>query len=255
MQKMKKYLLALLLLTSVFAVAVETEYVQFAKNTDFNVVKRAEENWDPAAMISLNVQGGSIVYLTNYTSNFNELYDIGDPTYVDPGSHMRLGFDMTKDNYGYREAIRDSEGKLIGLGEFHSGTGEKIDFTFPSTDPNDPRAPTTPGYFLGEFDKDTEIFFYMTPLDNNYHIGPVDTYNLLSGQNLQSRQINTVDQLGRVRVNLAPGNDVSHEFAIASLAKEDVPPSGQPLPGVLTSCLVALGATGIAARRRKQSRK
>ncbi len=252
---MKKYLLALLLLTSVFAVAVDTEFVQYATQSEFNVVKRGtawpDEFWDSAAMISLNVQGGSIVYLTNYTSNFDKLYDIGDPTYIDPATHMYLGFDMTQGNYGYREAIRDNEGKLIGLGEFHSGTGEKIDFSFKSTGTNDTRIVTTPGYYLGEFDNDTEIFFYMTPLDNTYHIGTVDTYNLLAGTNLASRQINTVDQLGRVRVNLAPGNDVSHEFAIASIAKEDVPPSGQPLPGVLSTIVVACCSIACAKKMKK----
>ena len=48
-----------------------------------------------------------------------------------------------------------------------------------------------------------------------------------------------------------------HEFVIGYVADPSTPepPSGQPLPGVLTSCLIALGATGIAARRRKHSRK
>lgn len=255
-----KKLLMLLLLVCGMVFAIEADFVQFAKKSDFNVVNRphlpGEEWWDSAAMISLNVQAGSIVYLTNYTSNIDYLYDIGDPDYVDPNSKMKLGFYMTKENYGYYEAIRDSEGNLTGISDFKSGTGEKIDFTFASPEPTDTRTVTTPGYYLGEFDKDTEIFFVMTPLDNAYHIGSVDTYNLLAGTNLASRQINTVDMFGTVRVNLAPGSDTSHEFAIASIAKDTPqPPAGQPLPGVLTSCLVGLCATGIAARRRKQSRK
>ena len=118
---------------------------------------------------------------------------------------------------------------------------------------------TTTGYKLGTFDEDTEIFFVMTP---NGYDKKINSYLPVNDPDnnppvtsiLASRQINTVDLAGNIRVNFGTVDGVAHEFVIGSEATPSTP-SGQPLPGVLTSCLVALGATGIAARRRKHSKK
>ncbi len=261
---MKKYLLALLLLTSVFAVATEENYVQYATQSDFHIVSRPEQPWFSQEMISLKVKAGTDVYITNYVSNYYDVYDIGDSDFVD-GAGKKIGYDMSVGNFGYMTANLDDFGNISSVSKFIEGKGTVKDFSYTASNG---KTVTTPGYLLDTFNEDTEIFFVMTPFATKEGeiIGPVDTYNLVNDAGLGvksplwSRQINTVDQNGTVRVNLSVADSLSptglsHEFAIASLAKEDVPPSGQPLPGVLTSCLVGLCATGIAARRRKHSKK
>lgn len=256
---MKKYLLALLLLTSVFAVAAGVDPVQFTRN-DFNVYKPSGEwregtgqFWEPAQIITLNVSAGSTVYLSNYISNwYGTVENLGDDSYA-------AGYNMSGDKFGYMIAGRDADGKVITDGVFHQGTNDTTQLTYYNADRT--ASQTTTGYKLGTFDNDTEILFVMTPngydkkVDSYYPVNdPVFGYNTI----LTSRQINTVDQAGNVRVNFGTLDGVGHEFIIGYAGEPPQPPeppSGQPLPGVLTSCLVALGATGIAARRRKHSRK
>ncbi len=269
---MKKYLLALLLLTSVFAVAIDADYVQFATKSDFNDKNHwPDQTWMSSELISLHVPAGSTVYLTNYTSNFDSLYDIGDEKYSiynpDTGMIERPGFDMSIGKYGYLTATMDENGNVISVSDFHPGNGGKEVFSF--TGP-DGRTVTTPGYLLDTFNEETDIFFVMTPLSSSWISDETETipdatvnsyarvgrpYEGYNQEYLQSRQLNTWDQNGTPRVNFGTTDGVGHEFVIGYVASVEPPPSGQPLPGVLTSCLVALGATGIAARRRKQSRK
>ena len=253
---MKKFLLALLLLTSVFAVAAGTDYVQFTSD-DFNVVRRPSQNWFSAEMISLDVKAGSTVYIMNYISNFDKVYDLDDKNYsiYNPttGKNEKPGFDMSTNKYGYMVATTDADGNVISVGDVIDGKGHTRDFTFNSTDPNDSRTVTTAGYELGTFTEDTKIFFVMTPVSNGDPMETVNSYDPVGGY-LTSRQNNTVDALGQIRVNFGTSDGVGHEFVVGYVAKEDMPPSGQPLPGVLTSCLVGLAATSIAARR-KRSRK
>lgn len=250
MKKLEKYLLALLLLTSVFVVAAETEFVQFTRD-DFHVVRRPSQNWFSAEMISLKVKGGSTVYITNYISNFDKVYDLDDVNYVDVAG-MKPGFDMSADKYGYMVATTDGNGNVTSVSDVYYGQGHTKDFTF--TGP-DGRSVTTAGYLLGTFDEDTEIFFAMTPVSNGDPATLVDSYELVNvGGYLVSRQNNTVDQLGQIRVNFGTTDDVGHEFVLGYTAKEDAP-SGQPLPGVLATALICMGTSTIASRMRKRSRK
>lgn len=252
MQKMKKYLLALLLLTSVFAVAAGTDYVQFT-DADYNTYNTYQD-WDPAQMITLNVKAGSSVYLSMYTRSWYEsLPDLGDPTY-------NAGYDMSAGKYGYVLAERVGDSVRPVADSFQPGNGATKDVTVKN--PTGSQTQTLTGYYLGTFNEDAEIFLVMTP---NGYDSSVNTYAPVNDPDgevpytsiLKSRQINTYDLTGQTRVNLGTIDGVGHEFIIGyeASAEPPQPPSGQPLPGVLTSCLVALGATGIAARRRKQSRK
>ncbi len=260
---MKKKLFTLLLLVS--AVVFAADVVQYATKSDFHIVSREEQPWFSQEMISLKVKGGSAIYITNYISNYYEVFDIGDTDYIDPGSGKKIGYDLSVGKFGYMTANLDELGNVTSVSQFYQGKGTVKDFSYTASNG---KTVTTPGYLLDEFDEDTEIFFVMTPLSTveGENIGFVDTYNLVNDPSLDvesallSRQINTVDQNGTVRVNLGVVDSLSpaglsHEFASASLAKETPAPSGQPLPGVLTSCLVGLAATSLAARRRKQSRK
>ena len=284
---MKKYLLALLLLTSVFAVAAETEFYQFTEDAfhtydlyqDWNDATGQQIGWRDSHMITLSVPGGSTVYMSYLITNFQQsMYshdpypNLGDANNFDDPNNPFYGYNMTKDNYGYMIVERDANGNLKA-GEFQSGTGKTKDITYYDTSKTYTQeqidkgvgTQTTKGYELGYFADDTEIFFVMTPHDYN---AKVDSYlpvhdpdnNPAYESILKSRQIDGfLDAAGNVVVNLGIGPlDAStgpgHRFVLGYEASNTPPPSGQPLPGVLTSCLIALSATGIAARR-KHSKK
>lgn len=267
MKSKKLFMMLLIVCGMVFA--SESNFVQFTLD-DFNTYDSTGgpiQDWVPAQMITLNIAAGSTVYLTNYVSQFKvSLYDPGAiPNLGD--SNYAAGYDMSAGAYGYMVAKRGEDGKVTTDGTIHWGTGEKKDITY--YDPNSTYSEeqiaqglgtqTTTGYKLGTFDEDTEIFFVMTP---NGYDKKINSYLPVNDPDnnppvtsiLASRQINTVDLAGNIRVNFGTVDGVAHEFVIGSEATPSTP-SGQPLPGVLTSCLVALGATGIAARRRKHSKK
>ena len=267
MKSKKLFMMLLIVCGMIFA--SESNFVQFTLD-DFNTYDSTGgpiQDWVPAQMITLNIAAGSTVYLTNYVSQFKvSLYDPGViPNLGD--SNYEAGYDMSAGAYGYMVAKRGEDGKVTTDGTIHWGTGEKKDITY--YDPNSTYTEeqiaqglgtqTTTGYKLGTFEEDTEIFFVMTP---NGYDKKINSYLPVNDPDnnppvtsiLASRQINTVDLAGNIRVNFGTVDGVAHEFVIGSEATPSTP-SGQPLPGVLTSCLVALGATGIAARRRKHSKK
>ena len=263
---MKKYLLALLLLTSVFTVAVGMDAVQYSyANGDFGSYSTSQIGL-ASKMITVKVKGGTTAYITNYVDDWygGAIEDLGDPDYA-------LGYDMSAGKYGYVFAEIDGNGNATPTGGIHWADGTKTTITYqnPQGWYGQVETQDVTGYKLDSFENDAEIFLVMTPrgYDGTY----VTSYELLSEYSegnpngmqsiFKSRQVNTWDQANSGRVNFAfgpidePNNQgVSHEFVIGYMATPPEPPSGQPLPGVLTSCLIALGATGIAARR-KHSKK
>ena len=253
------------LLAGIMSFATESAFYPYT-SSDYNVydgngspLTQTWQFWQPANMITLNISGGSAVYLTNYISNwYGENYDLGDPTYA-------AGYDMSANKYGYVYAQKDAEGKASPVGEVHWSDGTTKDITYQN--PNGPETYTTTGYLLDTFKNDAEIFFVMTP--NGYEetvnsYGPVDDpYGLGYESILVSRQINTQDQSGLVRVNFGIGEDLQnslgHEFVIGAIA---MPPSGgddlvtgQPLPGMLLCGLLSLGTMTATKRLRKRSSK
>ena len=190
MQKMKKYLLALLLLTSVFAVAAETEFVQFT-DADYNTYTTPGQNWLDARMITLKVSKGSTVYLTSKTRSWDEtIPDLADTTYTDKYGRVlenTIGYDMSKDKYGYVYAKIDEAGNASPDGDIHLADGKTKTLTL--TDGTNSRTAT--GYLLDTFDKEAEIFLVMTPHGFN---STIDTYShVQEGDNsaLQGRQRRT----------------------------------------------------------------
>lgn len=263
MKSQKLFMMLLIVCGMVFA--AESNYVQFTLD-DFNTYDSAggpTQDWVPAQMVTLSVSAGSTVYLTNYVSQFKvSLYDpgkipdLGDDTYA-------AGYDMSAGAYGYMIAERTADGKVTTDGVFHPGTGETKDITY--YDPNSTYSPeltaqglgtqTTTGYKLGTFNEDTEIFFVMTP--NGYN-SKINSYLPVNDPNndppvtsiLASRQINTVDLVGNIRVNFGTVDGVGHEFVIGY---EAAPPStsGQPLPGVLSTIVVACCSIACAKKMKK----
>ncbi len=253
---MKKKLFTLLVLVS--AVVFAADYVQFKEaNGDFGVYETDQtirpQFWTPAQMITLKVSAGSTVYLSSYVNSWYGIPELGSDANPE-------GFNMNAGQYGYVLAEKVGDSVKPVEGSFKPGNGTTIDVTFQNPGELGPRSVTTKGYLLDTFDKDTEIFFVMTPLGYD---SPINTYSYVDDPNytpnpvispLQSRQLNLEDFAGSTKVNIGMSNG-SHQFIIGYVASDTPAPSGQPLPGVLTSCLVGLAATGLAARRRKQSRK
>ena len=198
-------------------------------------------------MVTLSVQGGSSVYLSNYINTwYGEVSNLGDSNYA-------AGYDMSTGAYGYMIAQKTADGKVTTDGIVHPGTGETKDVTYKN--PNGTETKTTTGYFLGTFDEDTEIFFVMTP--NGYN-SKINSYLPVNDPNndppvtsiLASRQINTTDLAGNIRVNFGTVDGIGHEFVIGY---EAAPPSssGQPLPGVLSTIVVACCSIACAKKMKK----
>lgn len=272
MKKMKKFLLALLLLTSVVALAADTDFVLFSKDdfTSYNTY----QDWPTAKMITLNVKGGSTVYIANYVDSFytDIKYDLGDADYIDPYGH-NVGYDMSANKYGYRYASVDGDGNTIPIGDIFYGDGSTKEISF--TSPDGTKVRTTTGYLLGTFDHNAEIFLVMSPRSNlGTEETEVNSWAPVNDPNndpsyssyLSSRQYNTYDLTGQTRVNFGTveyyydDNGVKqellvpHEFVIGYEAKADAP-SGQPLPGVMVTTLLCLGTTSVASRLRKRTNK
>ena len=209
--------------------------------------------WEPAKMITLNVKGGTTVFLTNYVSNwYGDMPNLGDDDYA-------AGYDMSAGQYGYVYAQKDADGKVTPVGDIHYANGETIEVTYKN--PTGPETRTTTGYLLDNFTEDAEIFFVMTPRgyedETNNEVnsfgpvndpdGPVPYESILA-----SRQINTTDQTAAVRVNFGTTDGVGHEFLIGYVAEP--PSAGQPLPGALFSGLLIFGMASVS-RLRKKTRK
>ena len=246
-------LFAMVLLTGIMSFATtESAFYPYASSA-FNIYDSAGapiQDWIPAQMITLNVSAGSTVYLTNYVSSwFGDMPNLGDADYA-------AGYDMSANKYGYVFAQKDTEGNVSTLGDIHWADGSTKEITYQN--PDGPQTRTTTGYLLDTFENDAEIFFVMTP---NGYTETVNSYDPVNDQDddpavesiLASRQINTVDLAGNVRVNFGTVDDVGHEFVIGSEATP--PTTGQPLPGMLLCGLLSLGTASAASRLRKRSRK
>ena len=278
MKSKKLLVMVLVLLAGISLFAQSTEIQLYNDYVTYRTQQRvggtwtqpAWNNWSTSDIITLQVKAGDTVYLTNYVGNYDhgegsQIPNLGDENYG-------AGFNMKANYYGYVVVDKGANGNLLldgyldEYGKYRSsvdpttdivwGTGETTKVTYYSADGS--YSQTTTGYLLDKFTEDAEIFLVMTP--NGYN-KTVDSYNYVDDPHvfgssiLQSRQLNTVDQVENGRFNFGTVDGVGHEFVIGYVASNDPAPSGQPLPGVLTSCLIALGATGIASRRRKQSRK
>ena len=251
-----KKLLVMGLLAGIMSFATESAFYPYT-TSDYNIYHTpyGSQFWDPAQMITLNVSAGSAVYLTNYVSNwYGTVEDLGESSYA-------AGYNMNDHKYGYVLAQKDDEGKVSPVGGVHWSDGKTKDITYQN--PTGPETKTTTGYLLDKFEDDAEIFFVMTP--NGYDdtvnsFGPVDDPDGLGYSSImQSRQINTQDQSGLVRVNFGTVDGVGHEFVIGAVA---MPPdgggegggaSGQPLPGLLLAGLLSLGT--VAAGKKMQKKR
>ena len=270
--KSKKLLLMLLVVCGM-VFAAESNYVQFTRE-DFRTYSTYQDwvpetgtskGWTDSYMITLSVPGNSTVYLSNVIDQFklnewnlNPIPDLGDAN-IEPTFY---GFNMTEGNYGYMIAEKTADGKITTNGVFHSGTGQTKDLTFYDT-ATGTYTQTTKGYELGYFENDTEILFVMTPNGYNTKVDsyyPVDDPDGVPAYDsiLKSRQIDGyLDDAGNVVVNLGIGPlDAStgpgYRFVLGYEASNTPPPpSGQPLPGVLSTIIVACCSIACAKKMKK----
>lgn len=210
-----------------------------------------------AQIITLDVHAGTDVWLSNYVRSWYEAI---------PDLHGNV-YDMGAQRYGYIFA-----NDINGLsatdyeGSIHWGTGDTTQITY-VYDQDPSITNTATGYFLGHFNDDAEIYLVMTTLPEDGG-ELVDSYQYVQDDDhvttLMSRQHNTTDLAGNVRINFGidngtygDGAGIGREF----VAVYDHPAgidgghgtTGGPLPGPMTAAaVVACMAALNSARRRRQ---
>lgn len=203
---------------------------------------RPEQPWLGNKMIYLHVDYESDVWVSNYIRSWEENIVALDDNV----------FQMGAKQYGAFEVDGD---------KVWEGTGESRTVTYNKVINGREYTNTTQAYYVGHFEGGETVALYMTTLESDGG-ETVDSQQYVydwrhDDTTLYSRVDGTHDVADNVRINFGLTTyPQGREFVAFGVGGENPPaPSGQPLPGVLTSCLVALGATGIAARRRKHSKK
>ncbi len=293
---MKKLLMTVLMLVGAVTFAsVEEPFKQFARE-DYHSTTRNLENlpylenlgwqkWDYLqvsdynALFTLSVKGGTGVWLSNYVSN---VYGTETPN-IDGGDVPldKNTYNMSPKAYGYIYA-KDMPSLIEQKGSYdnliHLSNGATTDITYTSDTPNGDgtyKSITTPGYFLDYFKDDAEIYLVMTtlPVDG---VEMVDSYQYTQDAKhetiLYSRQFNTADIAGNIRVDFGIDNGTYGKYepeGTESIAREFVAVysedkdlinkqlaggSGGPLPGVFFAGLLSLGTVFGASKAKRQKR-
>lgn len=247
--KMKKALV-LIMLAAIGAMAGVVDPYQIFTINDATLYQRPDQNWMSAQALAISVKANTSVWITTYISNW---YDM--PADKEVGNR----FDMGAGKYGYFDkssidGMSLEKSQYANNDIFHGGTGESTDITF-YYDGNPSITQTTPGYFLGTFDKDAEIYLYMTAKAEDGG-EQMDTYQYVrddqhEATDLVSRNYLTFDQTNNVRINFGFGSgiDTGHEFVL--VYQEEPPTNGQPLPGALLAGLLSIGTVAAGKKLKK----
>jgi hypothetical protein len=239
---MKKIVSMMLLMVAVSMLAGVLEPFKQFTQADFTDAAKPGQPWASAQVFTLSVKANTSVWLSNYVRSFYEPI---------PDLHGNV-YNMAPEKYGYifKEDLPKldlANGSYDSLIHWADGKTTTITYTA-SSNPNITN--DAKGYLLDEFKKDAEIYLVMTTLPSDGG-ETVDTYQYVQDADhattLQSRQHNTVDLAGNVRINFGIDSVGAREF-VAVYA-----PSGQPLPGLLFAGMLSLGTVFAAAKLRKRS--
>ncbi len=246
-------LMLILVAASVFA-GVQEPFKQFTQ-ADYKDEKKPGQEWTyGASTFTLSVKANTSVWLSNYVRSWYEPI---------PDLHGNV-YNMTKYGYIYKNDLPSLDvpnGRYDSL--IHWANGETTTITY-VYDPNPAITNDATGYLLDTFKEDAEIYLVMTALDRDGG-ETVDTYQYVQDADhdtsLLSRQHNTLDLAGNVRVNfgidsIAEGQ-IAREFVAVYTGADGgsggTSPSGQPLPGLLFAGMLSLGTVFGAAKMRKRS--
>ena len=259
---MKKLVLSLLMLL-VFATyaGVESPFEQFTQD-DYHDEVRPDQSWptvQAGELITLGVHANSGVWLSNYVSNwFSPIPDLHGAQYNMVPASVRYGY-IFKDDLDSLDLTREEYEDYI-----HWAEGGVTTITY-YDDANPNLTNSTTGYFLDYFDNAAEIYLVMTTLTPDGG-ELVDSYQYVQDADhdttLVSRQHNTIDIAGNVRVNFGIDSEtygrIGREFvAVYATGDEEYirsQLSGGPLPGVFFAGLLSLGTVFGASRLRRQKR-
>lgn len=256
-----KTILAILAATAFSAFAgIVGDYYQYDASA-FAGEQRPEQNWLGAQMISMDVHAGASVWLANYINSWywpQPVDDLNSAT-----------FQMGANQYGYllKSELQnvDPGSDYSGLIHWADGRTREITYVNDSSTADNPITNKATAYYLDYFGKDDSIYFVMTaiPKDGGE---VVDSFQYVrdgiynDDTFLTSRVYGTKDIAGNTRINFGLGTDNTRREFVAVWSEGDydgnVPaPSGQPLPGAMTSAALMLGTLLAGKRLRRRARK
>ena len=246
-KKMKKIVSMMFLIVAASAFAGVLEPFKQFTQADFSDAMKPGQPWASAMVFTLNVKANTSVWLSNYVRSFYEpIPDLDGNVYN--MSPVKYGY-INKNDLPSLDLANGSYDSLI-----HWANGETTTITY--TDSTNTLTNTATGYLLDEFKENADIYLVMTTLASDGG-ETVDTYQYVQDANhdttLTSRQHNTLDLAGNVRINFGI-NDVAREFVAVYTGVDNASaPSGQPLPGLLLAGMLSLGTVFAAAKIRKRS--
>ena len=264
---MKKLVLLVLAVVAAATFAGVVEPFKQFTQADFTDYDKPSQNWDTAKMFTLSVKGGSDVWLSNYVSSWyypKPLTDLHGNVY-DMGGNQRYGYiyknDITSDSL--------ANGSYDDLIHWSNGDTNVITYC---ADENPAITNSATGYFLDYFKEDSEIYLVMSTIPED-GVDTVDTYQFVEDYReeipddntlMQSRQHNTEDLAGNVRINFGidngtygDGAGIAREFVAVyddtAYLRHPVTPAGGPLPSLLFVGLLSMGTVFGASRMKKRS--
>ena len=216
--------------------------------------------WTEAHQIQLTIGGPCDLWVSNYIRSWEEPIAALDGNVYDmaPIKYGATTIDGSKTWIGNGETTTVTYNDVGG----DPGTGESTN--------------STTAYFVGTFEGGEVISLWMTTLPTDGG-ETVDMQQLVNGSyvenpeaalrdrvwetyetTLASRVIDTHDLANNVRVNFGlttfPDGREFVAFGVTDGKVHDHPsPSGQPLPGAMATCLLAMGAVAAAKKMKKRA--
>ncbi len=252
MKKISIALCLLLLASAAFAGIQSVEgygsmasFYQFshdeATNTgDYHDVQSAPQNWLAAQKISLTICEKCDLWVSHSVRSW-----------CDPKPLVPLDgniFDMSATNYGAFALNSDK----VWVGD---GSTTTVTYTDGAGHTN-----STEAYYVGEVEAGDVIALWMTtlPTDGGEQVDMQQLVAPENGTTLVSRLDKTHDLAGNVRINFGINSTtvgfIGREFvAFGASEPKAGGPSGQPLPGAMATCLLAMGAVAAAKKMKKRA--